>query len=193
MLSVNDPTDDKTTYSKKKVFMYIKQKLRKGLDVSKTKIERALEERAKKYTPSGNQWYQHPSIAGGDPVREYNFKCAHIASELLANDGTLLNKGAGSLQLTFKFEYEARNVVIRDRMMDKWDKWEIQCESEFPAGSSPLCKTEQEWLEFKPTIKQACSNPACLGKCYVKEELRKVHCCSTFTLLLLLSVNIDHG
>ena len=165
MLSVNDPTDDKTTYSKKKVFMYIKQKLRKGLDVSKTKIERALEERAKKYTPSGNQWYQHPSIAGGDPVREYNFKCAHIASEQWDNDGNFLNKGAGPLQITFNFEFEARNDLIRGRMMKKW---EIQCRREFPDGSPPLCKTEQEWLEFKPLIKQACSNPACLGKCWIK-------------------------
>jgi hypothetical protein len=70
------------------------------------------------------------------------------ASELWDNDGRLINKGAGPLQITFKFEYEARNEVIRDRMMDKW---EIQRKSEFPAGSPPLC-TEQEWAQFKHLI-----------------------------------------
>ena len=127
-LSVNDPADEKKTYSHKKVFQYIRQKLRKGLAVSKKKIERGHEARAKKHTPSGNRWYQHPSF-DGDPVREYNFKCAHIASEQWDNDGKLIDKGAGPLQITFKSEYDARNVVIRDRMMEKW---EIQCKSEFP-------------------------------------------------------------
>ena len=53
MLSVNDPADDKKPYRHKKVFEYIKHKLRKGLAVSKKYIERAQAEHAKKYTPSG--------------------------------------------------------------------------------------------------------------------------------------------
>jgi hypothetical protein len=57
MLSVNDPADDKQFYSQKKVCMYIRKKLKKGLAVSKKRIESALEERAKNYTPSGNRWY----------------------------------------------------------------------------------------------------------------------------------------
>jgi hypothetical protein len=157
--------------------------------VSKKRAERAQAERAKKYSPSGSQWRQHPSLIS-DPLRAHNFKCTHIYSELWDNDGNLLNKGAGPLQITFKSEFEARNDLIRDRMMVKW---EMQCKREFPVGSPPLCKTEQEWLEFKPTIKQACSNPACLGNCWMKEDLRKVYCLSTFTLAYLLSVNIDHG
>ena len=188
-LSVNDPADEQKAYSAKKVFQYIKHKLRKGLAVSKQSIERGYEQRAKKHNPSGNKWWQHSSLIG-DPLRAHNFKCTHIYSELWDNDGNLLNKGAGPLQITYKSEFEARNVVIRDRMMVKW---KIQCKREFPDGSPPLCKTEQEWLEFKPTIKQACSNPACLGICCIKEETRKVHCWSIFTLAYLLSVNIDHG
>ena len=116
------------------MYKYIHHKLRKGQAVSRKYIERGLEERAKKYTPPGNQWYLHSSF-GSDPVREYNFKCAHIDSELRDNDGNLLNKGAGPLQITFKFEYEARNVVIRDRMMDKL---EIQCKRKFPDAVSAV-------------------------------------------------------
>ena len=61
MLSVNDPADEKKTYSQKKVFQYIMKKLRKGLAVSKQYIESSHAERAKKHSPSGKQWWQHPS------------------------------------------------------------------------------------------------------------------------------------
>ena len=129
-LPVNDPADEKKTYSQKKVFQYIREKLKKDLAVSKKTAERGHEARAKKYSPSGNKWYQHSSI-GSDPVRAHNFKCAHIASELFDNDGNLLNKGAGPLQITFNSEFKARNDLIRGRMMKKW---EIQCRREFPDG-----------------------------------------------------------